>query len=129
MSNKDYTRVQYVTQRIRDGFDFIFQGNFKLGQHYHGKEGTIDFNIHGMPNEILIAQIGNKSQYDVLHSVETRNGNHFFVYGNLKGTIEGTLSETYEPLKPKRSKTGRISDIESKIIAKSFLNNLRRFLN
>jgi hypothetical protein len=55
MSNKDYARVQYVTQRIRDGFDFIFQGNFKLGQHYHGKEGTIDFDIHGMPNEILNA--------------------------------------------------------------------------
>ena len=129
MSNKDYTRVQYVTQRIRDGFDFIFQGNFKLGQHYHGKEGTIDFDIHGMPNEILIAQIGNKSQYNVLHRVETKNGDYFFVYGDPKEKIEGILSETYEPLKPKRSKTGRISDIESKIIAKSFLNNLRRFLN
>ena len=129
MSNKDYTRVQYVTQRIRDGFDFIFQGNFKLGQHYDNDEGTIDFNIHGMPNEILIAQIGNKSQYNALHRVETKNGNHFFVYGNPKGTIEGILLETQEPLELERDKDGRISDIESKIIAKSFLNNLRRFLN
>ena len=128
MSNKDYTRVQYVTQRIKDGFDFIFQGNFKLGQHYHGKEGTIDFDIHGMLNEILITKIGNKSQYNALHRVETKNGNHFFVHGNYEGTIEGTLSETYEPLKPKRSKTGRISDVESKIIAKSFLKDLRGFL-
>ena len=128
MSNKDYTRVQYVTQRIRDGFDFIFQGNFKLGQHYHGKEGTIDFDIHGMPNEILITKIGNKSQYNVLHRVETKNGDYFFVYGESNNKIEGTLSETYEPLKPKRSKTGRISDVESKIIAKSFLKDLRGFL-
>ena len=128
MSNKDYTRVQYVTQRIRDGFDFIFQGNFKLGQHYHGKEGTIDFDIHGMPNEILITKIGNKSQYNVLHRVETKNGDYFFVYGNSEETIGGTLSETYEPLKPKRSKTGRISDPESVKIAKSFLKDLRGFL-
>ncbi len=128
MSNKDYTRVQYVTQRIRDGLESIFQGNFKLNQHYHGKEGTIDFDIHGMPNEILITKIGNKSQYNVLHRVETKNGDYFFAYGNPEGTIEGTLSETYEPLKPKRSKTGRISDVESKIIAKSFLKDLRGFL-
>lgn len=129
MSNKDYTRVQYVTQRIRDGFDFIFQGNFKLGQHYDNDEGTINFNIQGMPNEILITQIEDKSQYNALHRVETKNGNHFFVYGNPKGTIEGTLLETQEPLELERDKDGRISDIESKIIAKSFLNNLRRFLN
>ena len=128
MSNKDYTHVQYVAQRLRDGFDSIFQGNFKLGQHYHGKEGTIDFDIHGMPNEILITKIGNKSQYNVLHRVETKNGDYFFVYGNPEGTIEGTLSETYEPLKPKRSKTGRISDPESVKIAKSFLKDLRGFL-
>mgnify|MGYP001313812610 CR=1 FL=1 len=128
MSNKDYTRVQYVTQKLKDGFDSIFQGNFKLNQHYHGKEGSIDFDIHGMSNEILITQIGNKSQYNVLHRVETKNGDYFFVYGDPKEKIEGILSETYEPLKPKRSKTGRISDIESKIIAKSFLNNLRGFL-
>ena len=129
MSNKDYTRVQYVTQRIRDGFDFIFQGNFKLGQHYDNDEGTINFNIQGMPNEILITQIEDKSQYNALHRVETKNGNHFFVYGNPKGTIEGILLETQEPLELERDKDGRISDIESKIIAKSFLNNLRRFLN
>ena len=128
MSNKDYTRVQYVTQRIRDGLESIFQGNFKLNQHYHGKEGTIDFDIHGMPNEILITKIGNKSQYNVLHRVETKNGDYFFVYGESNNKIEGTLSETYEPLKPKRSKTGRISDVESKIIAKSFLKDLRGFL-
>tara|TARA_Y100000034_G_scaffold53921_2_gene66120 strand:+ start:3140 stop:3526 length:387 start_codon:yes stop_codon:yes gene_type:complete len=128
MSKKDYTRVQYVTQRLRDGFDSIFQGNFRLNQHYHKKEGTIDFNIQGMPNEISITRMGDRSQYDVLHRVETEKGNHFFVYGDPEGTIEGTLSETYNPLKPKRSKTGRISDPESVKIARSFLKDLRKFL-
>lgn len=125
MSEKEYTNPDYVAGKIRDSLLKKFKDytgcDFGLGYHYNHdtKEAMIYFCFSKHKSEIIISKNSVDKEYNAIHRVDE---DKIFLYGNIE--TNGSLIKRHNPIKLKRSKTGRIGDEESSKIAKFFLDDL-----
>ena len=119
MTHKEYTSVDYVSQRLRESILIYLKtksgGDFP-NSYYHNNEngkGIITYGILGLEATLTIEKNKQAEGYSMLEVVE-KNGTVLF-------------KEEYL-LRPKRSSTNRISGDYLELFAQERINTLKRIL-